>query len=191
MSMIHEITSLAGAHKRRKRVGRGESSGLGKSSGRGNKGAQARAGGGVRRLTEGGQMPLFRRLPKIGFSNFNFRTEYDVVNLDTLGKHFAAGDSVTPDSLRDKRLVQRTGAVIKILGRGELPHKLNFEVHAVSATARAAIEKVGGGIKLIESKDRAALAKAKRMSAKKRRAAEGEKSTSERKDRKRSSPAAP
>ncbi len=163
---IHEITTLAGAHKRRKRVGRGESSGAGKSAGRGNKGDQSRTGGGARVFTMGGQLPIFRRLPKRGFNNFNFRTEYRAINLDLLAERFTAGESVTVDALRGRGLISGAGTLVKVLGRGELPHKLTLEVHAISRSAREAVEKVGGTVRLIERKDPAALAKAKRNSKK-------------------------
>lgn len=168
---LHEITQKAGARHRRKRVGRGESSGHGRQSGRGNKGAQARAGGGVRRLTEGGQMPIFRRLPKRGFNNFNFRVEYEIVNLDSLNDSFTDGTSVNLDALREHRLVQGADPMVKILGRGELQRKLTVEAHAFSKTARESIEKAGGSVRVIERKDPAKLAKAKRNAAKKARAA--------------------
>lgn len=160
--MIDQITQLAGARKRRKRVGRGESSGMGKTCGRGNKGNQSRSGGGARPLYEGGAMPLFRRLRKRGFSNYNFRTEYQVVNLATLEECFNAGDRVDVDALRKLHLVGRADAPVKILGAGELTKKLTCEVHAASGSAKAAIEKAGGALKLIAARDSAALWKAKR-----------------------------
>lgn len=163
---IDEITAHVGAHKRRKRVGRGESSGMGKSAGRGNKGDQSRTGGGARVFTMGGQLPIFRRLPKRGFNNFNFRVEYRAINLDLLSERFADGDSVTVESLRARGLLSGGDALVKVLGRGELKRKLAIEVHAISASARSAVEKAGGSVRLIERKDPAALAKAKRLSAK-------------------------
>ncbi len=164
--MIHEITKLAGGRRRRKRVGRGESSGLGRTSGRGNKGAQARSGWGGRILSEGGQMPIFRRLPKRGFSNFRFRTEYAVVNVGALGERFRDGESVDPQALRRAGLVRASGAPIKILGEGELKCRLAVSAHAFSAAARAAIEKAGGSVQVIESVDPAAAARTRRGSAK-------------------------
>lgn len=164
---IHDVTTLAGAHKRRKRVGRGESSGAGKSAGRGNKGDQSRTGGGARVFTMGGQLPIFRRLPKRGFNNVNFRTAYRAINIDVLADRFAAGESVTPGALRDRGLLSGAGTLVKVLGRGELKHALSLEVHAISRSAREAVEKAGGSVKLIERKDRAALAKARRNTARK------------------------
>jgi large subunit ribosomal protein L15 len=165
--MLNDITTAAGRHKRRKRVGRGESSGHGKTCGRGNKGCQARSGGGVRPLTEGGQMPTFRRLPKRGFSNFNFRTEYHVVNVGDLDKHFTDGATVDLEALRHAGLVRGVDPVVKLLGDGTLSKKLSVSVHAASAAARSAIEKAGGTLNLIPRRDPAVLARLKRNTAKK------------------------
>lgn len=165
--MLHEVTKHAGAHRRRKRVGRGESSGHGKTCTRGNKGSQARAGGLVRPLTEGGQMPLFRRLPKRGFSNFHFETKFDVVNLQDLERVFQSGETVDREALRRTRLARGSGGFVKVLAKGALTKKLTVEVHAVSAKAREAIEKVGGTIKLIARPDRAELAARKRNTVRK------------------------
>ncbi len=164
--MLNEITTRAGAHKRRKRVGRGESSGHGKTCGRGNKGCQSRAGGLVRPLTEGGQMPIFRRLPKRGFSNFHFRTEYDVVNLSDLEARFGEGETVSASSLHRLGLVSSEKARVKILGHGTVAKKLAVEAHAFSSKAREAIEKAGGTVKLIDRGCAAEKAKAKRNSVK-------------------------
>ncbi len=173
--MLNEITATAGASRRRKRVGRGESSGHGKTSGRGNKGYQARAGGGARKLTEGCQMPLFRRLPKRGFSNFEFRTEYQVVNVGALNDEFDAGGRVDLDSLRKLKLVHGARPMVRILGHGKLEKKLTVQAHAFSGKARAAIEQAGGTVQVIERPDPAALARQKRNSAKKSAPAKGEK----------------
>jgi large subunit ribosomal protein L15 len=168
--MLSEITSKAGRHKRRKRVGRGESSGAGKTAGRGHKGCQSRSGGGVRPLTEGGQMPIFRRLPKRGFSNYNFRNDFAIINVAQLERSFADGDTVDPDVLRKLRLIQGPAPRIKILAKGALAKKLTVEAHAFSNKARQVIEDAGGTVKLIELRDQAALARAKRNTAKARRA---------------------
>lgn len=164
--MIHDVTARAGGRKRRKRVGRGESSGLGRTCGRGNKGQQSRTGYSGRVLTEGGAMPIFRRMPKRGFNNFNFRTEYVGVNLDDLEASFGAGDRVDADALLRLRLVQGAEPKIKVLGRGTLTKKLTVVAHAVSGTAKAAIEKAGGSVELLARRDSAALAKAKRKTMK-------------------------
>lgn len=171
--MLNQVLAQAGAHKRRKRVGRGESSGHGRQSGRGNKGCQARAGGGTRPLHEGGQMPIFRRLPKRGFNNFVFRREYQVVNLGSLEDAFENGATVNGAALRQKALVAGAAPLVKILGKGTLTKKLTVEAHAFSASAKEAIEKAGGTVKPIEQPDRAAAAQAKRNSAKKARAESG------------------
>ncbi len=160
--MQHEITSEAGARPRRKRVGRGESSGMGRTSGRGNKGAQSRAGYKRRWTSEGGQMPIFRRVPKRGFNNFHFRDEYEVVNIGTLNEVFESGASINAQSLKDHGLVRRRAELVKILGEGELSKKFNVEIDGISESAKAAIEKAGGSVKLIIRRDSAALAKAKR-----------------------------
>lgn len=166
MSLVHEITALAGGRKRRKRVGRGESSGSGKTSGRGHKGLQSRSGGGVRKLTEGGQMPIFRRLPKRGFNNYNFRTEFNIVNLSSLNDRFSDGDTVDLAKLRAERLVQGSGVLVKILAKGVLERKLTIEAHAFSKQAKELIEKAGGQVRLIERRTPQAAAKAKRNSVK-------------------------
>ncbi len=164
--LLNNVTEAAGAHQRRKRVGRGEASGHGRQSGRGNKGCQARAGGGTRLLHEGGQMPLFRRVPKRGFSNFNFATVYAVVNVGDLSARFNDGETVNAAALRARGMLGSGARPLKVLGNGALAKKLTVEADAVSAKAREAIEKAGGSVKLIEHKDRAALAKAKRNSVK-------------------------
>lgn len=169
--MIDQITQQAGRRQRRKRVGRGQSSGMGKTAGRGNKGLQSRSGGGSRRLAMGGQMPIFRRLAKRGFSNFNFETEYDPVNLWALEERFAAGDRIDVDALRKAGLVRGPRPQVKILGDGELTKKLSVTVHAVSKSAREAIEKAGGSITILPRRDAAALAKARKNTARKARAA--------------------
>jgi large subunit ribosomal protein L15 len=168
--MIDQITHAAGADKRRKRVGRGESSGHGKTCCRGNKGCQSRAGGGTRPLHEGGQMPIFRRLPKRGFNNYNFRTEYQVVNLDALEARFAAGQNVDAAALKQAGLIGSTTAPVKVLGTGKLSKQLVLAVDAISGSAKEAVEKAGGTVKLPEQISAAEKAKAKRNVAKKLRA---------------------
>lgn len=166
--MIHDVTARAGGRKRRKRVGRGESSGLGRTCGRGNKGQQSRTGYSGRVLTEGGAMPIFRRMPKRGFNNFNFRTEYEVVNVAALDERFENGAQVDAAALCAARLVSGPDAMVKLLGDSELAKKLAVRVHAVSRKARELIEKAGGSVSLIERTDPAAAAKAKRRSARNR-----------------------
>src|SRR5881409_2444597 len=122
-----------GASHPRKRVGRGPGSGHGKTASRGSKGAKSRSGFRFKRGFEGGQMPLHRRVPKRGFHNL-FRTEYAVVNLDTLGQVFDAGSEVTPDVLRERGLVRHSTAPVKVLGRGELSKKLTVRAHKFSGS---------------------------------------------------------
>lgn len=164
---LHEITEAAGAYKNRKRRGRGEGSGLGKTSGRGNKGCQSRSGGGTRPLHEGGQMPIFRRLPKRGFSNANFRTEYCVVNLVQLERYYEAGTQVDVAALKARGLVAGNDPLVKVLGKGTLSKKLTVTAHAFSAAAKQAIEQAGGTVNVLPQRDRAALAQAKRPVSKK------------------------
>jgi len=164
--MLHEITALAGPHQRRKRFGRGEASGHGKTCGRGNKGDQARSGGGARLLTEGGQMPLFRRLPKRGFSNFRFRTEFEIVNVGRLNKCFDDGATVDVDSLKKLRLVRGAKPLVRILGDGKLEKRLTVTAHAFSEKARQAIERAGGKVIELGRPDPAARAAQKRRTAK-------------------------
>ncbi len=144
--MIHEITVKVGAHKKRKRIGRGIGSGHGKTSGRGTKGAGSRSGwtGSIRASREGGQMPLFRRIPKRGFSNFKFRVEYAVVNLKALADYFEAGAQVNPQALLKAGLVGDLRLPIKILGEGELTKKLDVTAAAFSKAAMDKIAKAGG-----------------------------------------------
>ncbi len=148
---LTEITKLAGSHKRRKRVGRGEASGHGKTSGRGHKGCNARAGGGVRLLTEGGQMPLFRRLPKRGFNNANFRTECEVVNLSDLEACFESGATVNRQRLIEAGLVRpnRDSKPVKILGGGSITKRLIVEANRFSKSAAEKIAQAGGQAKQV------------------------------------------
>jgi large subunit ribosomal protein L15 len=143
---LHDLKPNRGAVKRRKRIGCGESSGHGKTSGKGHKGQKARAGAGIRPGFEGGQMPLFRRLPKKGFSNAAFKTVYEVVNLSALEKAFEDGAVVNEASLREKGLVNRVCDGVKILGNGDISRKLTIQVDKVSSAAREKIEKAGGTV---------------------------------------------
>lgn len=169
--MLNEITSEAGRHRRRRRIGRGHGSGHGKTCGRGHKGSHARSGGGAHRLHEGGQMPIFRRMPKRGFSNFCYRTEFEIVNVADLEARFGDGETVSVDLLRKLRLVQGRRPLVKILAKGDLKKKLTVEAHAFSGKAREAIEQAGGTVKLIERRTPQEAAKAKRNTAKVARAA--------------------
>ena len=143
---LHELKPVPGAKHRRKRLGRGESSGLGKTSGKGHKGQKARAGASIRPGFEGGQMPIGRRLPKKGFNNAQFKTQYAIVNLAALEAKFSDGDEVNEASLRAAGLVKGTWDGIKILGNGDLTRKLTVSVSKVSATAKEKVEKAGGSV---------------------------------------------
>ncbi|MBN2563109.1 MAG: 50S ribosomal protein L15 [Phycisphaerae bacterium] len=143
---ITDITTKAGAKKHRKRVGRGEASGRGKTCGRGHKGAGARAGARKETLREGGMFPLFRRLPKFGFNNAQFRTEYQIVNVGDLDERFDDGGHVTAGSLEEAGLIGDRKDLVKILGDGELKKKLVVEAHRFSASAAAKIEGPGGTV---------------------------------------------
>jgi large subunit ribosomal protein L15 len=135
-----------GATKKRRRVGRGQGSGLGTTAGKGNKGQQSRSGGKTYPGFEGGQMPLYRRLPHRGFSNVQFRKEWQIVNLAQIEDKFAAGELVDGASLFQKRLVKHAEAPIKILGDGSVTKALNFQVDKVSSSAKVKIEKAGGKV---------------------------------------------
>jgi len=142
---LHSIKPRPGAKHRRKRLGAGESSGHGKTSGRGGKGQSARSGSSIRIGFEGGQMPLIRRLPKRGFNNSRFGTEYAPVNLDSLNR-FDDGATVDESILRKAGLANGQILPIKILARGTLSKKLIVKATAFSAAAKEAIERLGGRV---------------------------------------------
>lgn len=144
MSLLSTLRPKKGATGYRKRVGRGSGSGLGGTAGKGHKGQKARAGGRVRWGFEGGQTPLMRRLPKSGFSNTAFATEYDVVNLETLAKF---DGEVSPETLKAAGLLKY--GRIKILAKGDLKKALKVRAHKFSAKAKEAIEKAGGTAEVI------------------------------------------
>jgi large subunit ribosomal protein L15 len=148
--MIHEITAQAGAHKKRMRVGRGESSGKGKTSGRGTKGSGARAGGEIKVGSEGGNMPLFRRLPKRGFNNNQFRQRFSIVNVGDLDGHFESGAKVDVSALIAKGLVRDERYPVKILGDGELTKKLTVVAGKFTQQASDKITKAGGTVEAYE-----------------------------------------
>ncbi|MHC4481943.1 MAG: 50S ribosomal protein L15 [Planctomycetota bacterium] len=145
----YEITSIAGKHRARRRVGRGTGTGRGKTCGRGHKGSGSRAGASSRSLYEGGQMPLFRRLPKRGFSNYNFATRYEIVNVLQL-EIFNDGAAVGVEQLSDAGLIDSCKSKVKILGNGELTRKLEVTAHKFSKTAEQKIIGCGGTAKVIE-----------------------------------------
>ncbi|GAA3411911.1 50S ribosomal protein L15 [Paenibacillus hodogayensis] len=144
---LHELSPAPGSKKTRNRVGRGIGSGNGKTSGKGHKGQNARSGGGVRPGFEGGQNPLYRRLPKRGFNN-RFRTEYAIVNLSDLNQ-FSAGTEVTPELLLQSGVVKNPKDGIKILGNGELTVVLTVKANKFSESAVEKIQAAGGKTEVI------------------------------------------
>ena len=139
---LHELGPAAGSTTAPKRLGRGVGSGLGKTSGKGHKGAKARSGGGKRAGFEGGQMPLYRRVPKKGFTNI-FRTEYATVNVGQL-EVFDNGSVVTAAMLKEAKIIRKTLDGVKVLGNGELTKKLTVEAAKFTASAKEKIEALGG-----------------------------------------------
>ncbi len=144
---LEELKPAAGSTHRKKIVGRGIGSGVGKTSGKGHKGQNARSGGGVRPGFEGGQMPLYRRLPKRGFTNI-FAKKYVAVNVEVLDK-FNDGDEVTAETLLEKGIISKTLDGVKILGRGEVTKKVTVKVAKISESAKEKIEKAGGKAEVI------------------------------------------
>ena len=143
---MEELRAPKGATKKKRIKGRGIGSNRGGTSGRGNKGQNSRAGGGVRPGFEGGQMPLYRRIARRGFSNYMFKQEFHIVNLGEINKHYASGETVNEETLRTKKLIKGIVTTVKILGMGEIDKKLTFAVDKISASARAKIEAAGGAI---------------------------------------------
>ena len=149
---LHDLKPNPGAKTRRKRVGRGHGSSRGKTSTRGHKGQGSRAGSSTRATFEGGQMPYIRRLPKRGFNNARFRTEYVPVNLSDLEKNFEVGASVDVAAIKAVGLANGGGEVlVKILGNGKLEKKLNVKAHAFSGSAQKAIEEAGGSCEALKN----------------------------------------
>lgn len=147
---LHTLKPRPGARHRVKRLGCGESSGHGKTSGKGHKGQKARSGGSIRLGFEGGQMPLIRRIPKRGFNNAAFKVNYAPVNVEDLEKLDVSG-VIDEAALRKAGLVNGPCAGVKILGNGELKKKISVKVNAISAGAKAKIEKAGGEVSLMEA----------------------------------------
>ena len=141
---LHNLSNVKGAVHRRKRVGCGEGGGHGKTSGRGGKGQTARSGGGIRIGFEGGQMPIFRKLPRRGFNNKNFKTFYETVNVGELSKLDSSVKEVSREVLVAAGLVRSNANPLKILGEGELSTALQITAEKFSASAKEKIEKVGG-----------------------------------------------
>ncbi|MDD6969070.1 MAG: 50S ribosomal protein L15 [Treponema sp.] len=147
------LSAPQGANKKPKRVGRGSSSGLGTTAGKGNKGQQSRSGGKTYVGFEGGQMPLYRRIARKGFSNYPFKKEYVCINVELLETKFNDGETVNKASLIEKGFISsKSNSMVKVLGNGEITKKLTVEVDKVSASAKEKIEKAGGSVKTAESK---------------------------------------
>ena len=145
---LHELKPAEGSRKNRNRVGRGIGSGNGKTSGRGHKGQKARSGGGVRPGFEGGQMPIYRRLPKRGFKNI-WAKKYAEVNVETLEKKFESGETVDPVALIERGVLKNVLDGVRILGNGELTKKLTVVANGCTKSAAEKIKAAGGTIELI------------------------------------------
>ena len=145
---LHELQRNIGATHEKKRVGRGSGSGLGKTSGRGQKGQKARSGGSINPVFEGGQLPLYRRIPKRGFTNAKFKTVYAVINLSDLNV-FEDGTVVTPALLKDTGLVKNQLDGIKVLGNGKLEKKLTIQANKFSTSALEKIKEAGSKAEVI------------------------------------------
>ena len=145
---LHELERNIGATNSKRRVGRGPGSGLGKTSGRGQKGQKARSGVSISPVFEGGQSPLYRRIPKRGFTNAKFRTRYTTVNLDALNV-FEDGTTVTPALLKEKRIIRKELDGVKILGDGSLTKKLTIQANKFSASALEKIKESGSKAEVI------------------------------------------
>lgn len=141
---LENIPTIKGATHPTKRLGRGEGSGHGKTSGKGHKGQKSRSGGGIPVGFEGGQMPLYRKLPRRGFNNFNFKTRYQLVNLRQLEK--LGGDTVSREILVDAGLIRDNDEAVKLLGDGEVSKAYTVTVDKVSKSAKSKIEAAGGSI---------------------------------------------
>ena len=144
------LSAPQGANKKPKRVGRGSSSGLGSTAGKGNKGQQSRSGGKTYVGFEGGQMPLYRRIARRGFSNYPFKKEYVCINVEQLEAKFNDGETVDKTSLIEKGFISsKNASLVKVLGNGEVSKKLTVVVDKVSESAKAKIEKAGGSVSLV------------------------------------------
>ena len=144
---LHELKPTKGARKTRKRIGRGTGSGTGETAGRGENGQNSRSGGGVRIGFEGGQNPLYRRLPKRGFTNAKFKTTHSIVNVEQLNR-FEDGTVVTNELLIESKLIRKENDGIKVLGNGTLERKLTVKVDKISKEAIIKIEAAGGKVEV-------------------------------------------
>ena len=145
---LNELQSAPEA-KARKRVGRGPGSGLGKTSGRGQKGQKSRSGASIPAWFQGGQSPLYRRLPKRGFNNARYREEFATINLSELNKYFNDGDVVSPELLKERGIIKKQLCGVKVLGNGELEKKLTIKANRFSTAAVTKIESAGGKAEVI------------------------------------------
>ncbi len=145
---LHELRPNKGAVKNRKRLGRGTATGQGKTAGRGQDGQNSRSGGGVRPGFEGGQMPLYRRIPKRGFSNYPFKKEWTIINIEDLNR-FEEGTTITPELLKETGMIKKINDGLKILGDGQLEKKLTIKAHKFSQSAIEKIEAAGGKAEVI------------------------------------------
>lgn len=170
---ITQITNRAGAKKKRKRVGRGESSGHGKTSCRGNKGQKSRSGSKPGNVAEGGALPFFRRLPKFGFSNVQFRQEYQVINVGDLSECFENGAHVTSAALEEKGLIRNREGLVKVLGDGEMQKKLSVEAHRFSGSAESKIAGAGGSVTWINPKPKKKFVRRPKVSEEKQTEGQG------------------
>ena len=146
---IHDVTQKGKNHDKRKRVGRGVGSGKGKTAGRGHNGQRSRSGDHPRIGFEGGQMPIFRRMPKRGFTNARFKKHFTLVNIEGLAA-FEDGEVVDLAAVLDRGLARKTGDMLKVLGQGEMSLKLTVKAHKFSATAKDKIEAAGGSVELLD-----------------------------------------
>jgi large subunit ribosomal protein L15 len=146
---ISDLKPAEGSRKVAKRTGRGWSSGLGKTVGKGHKGQKSRGKGKVRPSFEGGQTPLFRRIPKYGFTNAPFKKDFAEVNISVLENKFEANEEVTPEKLLEKRIIKKIKDGVKVLGNGELTKPLKVKAHAFSKKAQEKIESAGGNVEVI------------------------------------------
>ena len=145
---LHDMSPTPGSRKPRKRVGRGDSSGYGKTAGRGEKGQKSRTGSRIRPFFEGGQIPLFRRLPKRGFKNAD-RVVYALVNLDVIERNYQAGEVVDLETLHAKKLLGKGETIVKVLANGEITKALTVKAAKFSAAAAAKIQAAGGTVEVI------------------------------------------
>lgn len=147
---LHKLTPAKGANRKRKRIGRGPGSGYGKTAGKGHKGQKSRSGYRQRPGFEGGQMPLYRRVPKHGFRNI-FAKKYAILNVRDLNR-FKEGTTITPELLLEERILKKIGDGLRILGEGNLEKKVTVHAHHFSEAARTKIEQAGGSVEVLKAR---------------------------------------